>query len=107
MKIFELIVLVILIIAVVVVFAHYTGNALYKQSCLNKDKVSLRFQKKFAYLNDLLDRQINWMNYKEFIQDYGDLRCKSELEHAMKDDLCKRFKFKHASYLVNEETGVI
>jgi hypothetical protein len=104
MEIFEIICVIIFSILVIIVVSRWFANWYYKWQQKQKTHISLRFQEKFAYLNGLIDKPIDDKNYKEIIQDYCDLKPKSTLEHVMKDDLCARFKFKYASYLVNEET---
>jgi hypothetical protein len=102
MEIFEIICLIIFVILVVIVISRWFANWLWQQK--QKTHISLRFQEKFAYLNGLIDKPIDDKNYKEIIQDYCDLKPKSDAEHRMKDILNAKFKFKYASYLVNEET---
>jgi hypothetical protein len=104
MEIFEIICLIIFSILVIIVVSRWFVNWYYKWKQKQKTHVSLRFQEKFAYLNVLISGTVSDKNYKEIIQDYCDLKPKSDAEHRMKDILNAKFKFKYASYLVNEET---
>ena len=74
---------------------------MYKIQQKRKNSVSLRFKEKYLYLKNLLKEPVNDKNYNEFIQDYCDLKCHSDLENAMKDDLNNRFKFVYSSYIID------
>jgi hypothetical protein len=95
----EVLTIFIFLVILSIVLAYYAGTWIYNYQQKQKNKVSLRFQEKFAYLNALVNNPADEKHYKEIIQDYCDLKPKSEIEHAMKNDLCARFKFKYASYL--------
>ena len=101
----EVITLIIFAIICTIVAAYYMGNWLYNFQQRIKQKkefqANLRFKEKYIYLKYLLRKPVNDRNYNEFIQNFNDLECNTDLENAMKDDLNNRFKFVYSSYIID------
>jgi hypothetical protein len=100
----ESLTLFVLSIISAIILGYHAGTWIYKWEQKKKNLISMRFLDKYYYLLDLLNEPTTKELYNEILQVYNDLRCNSDAEERYKNEVNIKFKFKYASYLVNEET---